>query len=103
MLGQAHVFMKFNPELSPPASERFGREAERLYGVLDRRLADEVFVAGEYSIADIAIFPWTARFGWHGIDLQNYPNVLRWYREIAARPTVQKGFSVPRDEKIPTP
>ncbi|MGH1418255.1 MAG: glutathione S-transferase family protein [Hyphomicrobiaceae bacterium] len=103
MLGQAHVYLKFNPDLSPPASQRFGREAERLYSVLDRRLADEPFVAGEYSIADIAIFPWTARFAWHQIDLQKFSNVFRWYQEIAARPAVQKGFGVPKVEDIPMP
>ncbi len=101
MLGQAHYFIKYNPDLSPPASERFGKEAARLYGVLDRRLADAQFLAGDYSIADIATFPWAARFEWHRVDLNQFPNVLRWYREIAARPAVQKGFNVPKEIKIP--
>lgn len=101
ILGQAHHYIKFNPDLSPPASERFGKETARLYGILDRRLADAQFLAGDYSIADIATFPWAARFEWHAIDLKQFPNVLRWYREIAARPAVQKGFNVPKENKIP--
>ncbi|MDX1820463.1 MAG: glutathione S-transferase N-terminal domain-containing protein [Paracoccaceae bacterium] len=104
MLGQAHVFLKFNRGLSQPAEERFAKEAKRLYGVLDRQLAENDHVAGDYSIADMAIFPWVARHDWHEIDLTAYPNVLRWYRALAARPAVQRGYQVPSDVgPIPMP
>ncbi|MDP5334283.1 MAG: glutathione S-transferase N-terminal domain-containing protein [Paracoccaceae bacterium] len=104
MLGQAHVFLKFNRGLSLPAEERFAKEAQRLYGVLDRQLADHDYVAGDYSIADMAIFPWVARHDWHGVDLTAFPNVLRWYRAMAERPAVQRGYQVPSDVgPIPMP
>jgi GST-like protein len=63
--------------------------------VLDRRLADHEFVADEYSVADISIWPWVSRFEWQTIDLNQYPNVKRWYLTIAARPAVKKGYDVP--------
>jgi len=104
MLGQAHFFLKNNPGLSPPAEERFHKEAVRLYGVLDRQLAGAEHVAGDYSIADMAIFPWAARHDWHRIDLRAFPNVLRWYRAMAAREAVQRGYHVPADAgPIPMP
>lgn len=104
MLGQAHVFLKFNRGLSQPAEERFAKEAKRLYTVLDRQLADNEHVAGDYSIADMAIFPWAARHDWHEIDLTAFPNVLRWYRALAERPAVQRGYQVPSDVgPIPMP
>ena len=96
MLGQAHVFLKFNRGLSQPAEERFAKEAKRLYGVLDRQLADHEYVAGDYSIADMAIFPWAARFEWQEIDLNDFPNVRDWYLRMADRPAVQKGYQVPK-------
>jgi GST-like protein len=72
--------------------------------VLDTRLAGRDFVAGEYSIADIAIWPWISRFEWQTIDMKQYPNVRRWYEAIAARPAVQKGYKVPKDMgPIPMP
>ena len=95
MLGQVHHFVKYNKGKAPYAEERYLAEARRLYGVLDRRLAQVEFVAGEYSIADIAIWPWTSRFEWQTVDLKDYPNVLRWYKAIAARPAVIKGYHVP--------
>jgi len=102
MLGQAHHFLHFNKGKSDYAEERYGKEAGRLWGVLDRRLADRPFVAGDYSVADIAIWPWAARHPIQGIATQNYPNVVRWYREIAARPAVQRGWNVPeREDAIP--
>lgn len=104
MLGQVHHFVKYNKGKAPYAEERYSNEAKRLYGVLDRRLAEVPFVAGAYSIADIAIWPWASRFEWQGIDLAAYPNVLRWYREIATRPAVQKGYHVPVPQPaIPMP
>ncbi len=102
MLGQAHHFLHFNKGKSDYAEERYGKEAARLWGVLDKRLADRPFVAGDYSVADIAIWPWAARHPIQGIATQNYPNVVRWYREIAERPAVQRGWNVPeREDSIP--
>jgi GST-like protein len=104
MFGQVHHFVKYNRGKAPYAEERYLAEARRLYGVLDRRLAGMDFVAGAYSIADIAIWPWVSRFEWQTIDLKDYPNVLRWYRQIVARPAVQKGYHVPiAQPEIPRP
>lgn len=97
MLGQVHHFVKYNKGKSEYAEERYLKEAHRLYGVLDRRLDGRAFVAGDYSIADIAIWPWVSRFEWQTIDLNAYPNVKRWYLAIAARPAVRKGYKVPKD------
>jgi GST-like protein len=95
MLGQAHHFLKFNKGASAYAEDRFRAEAQRLYGVLDRRIAGRDYVLGEYSIADIAIWPWVARFEWHEVDLRAFANVHRWYDLVRQRPAVQKGYSVP--------
>jgi GSH-dependent disulfide-bond oxidoreductase len=104
MLGQTHHFLRFNKGKAPYAEERFAKEAHRLYGVLDRRLAEHAFVAGAYSIADIAIWPWVSRFEWQTVDLGTYPNVKRWYETIARRPAVQRGYDVPkRTGDIPMP
>ena len=104
MLGQVHHFVKYNKGKAPYAEERYLKEAHRLYGVLDRQLAKTEFVAGAYSIADISIWPWISRFEWQTIDLKQYPNVLRWYKAIAARPAVQKGYDVPvKQPGIPMP
>jgi GSH-dependent disulfide-bond oxidoreductase len=104
MLGQVHHFVKYNKGKAPYAEERYLAEAHRLYGVLDRRLADHEFVAGDYSVADIAIWPWISRFEWQTIDLGNYANVKRWYLAIALRPAVQRGYHVPNKvSEIPMP
>ena len=104
MLGQAHHFLHFNKGKAPYAEERYGKEAQRLYGVLDRRLQGRDFIAGEYSVADIATWPWASRFEWQGVDLAVFPNVRSWYERIAARPAVQKGYDVPaRGNTIPMP
>ena len=95
MLGQVHYFKKYNSGKSVYAEERFYKEAQRLYGVLDQRLGEAEYLAGEYSIADIATWPWISRFEWQKISLNEYANVKRWYAEIAARPAVQKGYDVP--------
>ena len=97
MLGQVHHFVKYNKGKAPYAEERYLKEAHRLYGVLDRRLTDHEFVADDYSIADIAIWPWISRFEWQTIDMKQYPNVLRWYTTIAKKPATQKGYKVPKD------
>jgi len=96
MLGQVHHFVKYNKGKAPYAEERYLKEAHRLYGVLDRRLAGREFVAEEYSIADIAIWPWISRFEWQTIEMGQYANVKRWYLDIAKRPAVQRGYDVPK-------
>ncbi|NLF52796.1 MAG: glutathione S-transferase family protein [Thauera phenolivorans] len=97
MLGQAHHFLRFAPDVIPYAVERYSKEAARLYGVLETRLTDCDWLAGdEYSIADIATFPWIARHDWQGIDLGRYLAVKRWYDAIADRPAVRRGMEVPR-------
>lgn len=104
MLGQVHHFVKYNAGKSPYAEERYLNEGKRLYGVLDRQLADNEYMAGEYSVADIATWPWISRFDWQTIDLNEFPNVKRWYLAIAARPAVQRGFDVPsKVQDIPMP
>lgn len=104
MLGQVHHFVKYNKGKSAYAEERYLKEAHRLYGVLDKRLEGREFVADDYSIADIAIWPWISRFEWQTIDLNQYANVKRWYTTIAKRPAVQKGYKVPKDAgEIPMP
>ncbi len=95
MFGQTHHFLRFAPEPLPYAIKRYRTETARLYGVLDKRLGEADFLAGEYSIADMATFPWVARHEWQKIDLADYPNVQRWYATIAARPAVQRGMAVP--------
>jgi GST-like protein len=104
MIGQAHHFLRQNPGKAPYAEERYHKEALRLYGVLDKRLEGRNYVAGDYSIADIATWPWIARFEWHKVDLNQFPNVKRWYVSIAKRPAVQKGYQVPKDAgPVPMP
>lgn len=104
MLGQVHHFVKYNKGKAPYAEERYSKEAHRLYGVLDRRLEGREFLAGDYSIADIATWPWISRFEWQEIDLGKYPNVKRWYTTIASRPAVQRGYKQPKDVgDIPLP
>ncbi|MEL6794787.1 MAG: glutathione S-transferase N-terminal domain-containing protein [Pseudomonadota bacterium] len=105
MLGQTHHFLKFNPGKSEYAEERFGSETKRLYGVLDRRLADNAHVAGaEMTIADFAIWPWASRYEWQEIDMNAFPYVKRWYCELAARPGFQAGYNVPpTDQVMPVP
>lgn len=95
MFGQAHHFLRFASERVSYAIKRYSAETARLYGVLDRRLGEAEYLAGEYSIADIATFPWVARHEWQQIDLADYPNVRRWHETIAARPAVQRGMAIP--------
>lgn len=104
MLGRAHYFLKYNPGKAPFAEDWFSAEARRIYKVLDTLLADKEFMCGEYSIVDIATFPWIARHGWQRISLSDYPNVKRWYLALAARPAVRKGYKVPDAKaEIPMP
>lgn len=95
MLGQAHYFRRMAKEPVPLAIERYTNEAHRLYGVLDRRLGEAEYVAGCYSIADMAIYPWASRHEWHAVDLAEYSNVKRWYEAVGARPAVVRGMAVP--------
>jgi GST-like protein len=95
MFGQVHHFLRAAKEPVPYAIERYGKETRRLYGVLNDRLKDHPHLAGEYSVADIATYPWVARHEWHKTDLNEFPNVKRWFDAISARPAVQKGMNVP--------
>ena len=99
-LGQAHHFNLSAPEEIPYAIDRYHKAAQRLYDALDGRLADRDFVAGDYSIADIAIFCWAARYERHRIDLADFPNVKRWFDAIAARPAVVRGMAVIKPGKV---
>ena len=94
MFGQAHHFIR-NAEQVPYGIKRYTEETRRLYGVLQKRLSEAGYLADEYSIADIATFPWVARFEWHKVDLNDFPAVKRWFDTIAARPAVAKGMAVP--------
>lgn len=95
-LGQAHHFKRFAKEKIPYAIDRYDKEARRLYKVLDTRLSEVPYLAGDdYSIADILTFPWAARHAWQEIDLSDYPNVERWYRLLESRPAVVRGMEVP--------
>ena len=95
MLGQAHHFLKFQKGVSDYAEKRYSIEARRLYDVMDQRLENHEYLAGEYSIADIAAWPWISRFAWQQIEPDEFPNVKRWYLAIAARPAVRRGYQVP--------
>ena len=103
MLGQTHHFVKFNPGKSPYAEERYSKENRRLYQVLENRLIDRNYIVDDYSIVDIATWPWISRFKFQQMDLNDYPNLKRWYLRIAARPGVQRGYGVPEKQEIPLP
>ncbi|WP_286859435.1 MULTISPECIES: glutathione S-transferase N-terminal domain-containing protein [Acinetobacter] len=94
MLGQNHHFSRFAPERIPYATERYVNETKRLYGVLDKQLIGQDYVTGEYSIADMAIFPWLLRYEWQGIDLTDYPEISRYIERMQARPAVQKALAI---------
>lgn len=96
MFGQAHHFRRFAKEQVPYAIDRYTNETHRIYGVMDKRLGEVPYLAGQdYTIADVATYPWVARWEWHGIDWANYPNLKRWFDAVGARPAVQKGMAVP--------
>jgi GST-like protein len=101
--GQAHAYLHFNPGEAPFAEERLKAEVTRLYGVLDRRLEGREFICDEYSIVDMACWPWVSRYEWHKADLSQFPNVRAWYQRLLARDAVQKGYHVPKiTGEIPT-
>jgi GST-like protein len=103
MLGQAHHFLQYAPEKIEYAMNRYRNEANRLYGVLERRLGESKFVAcGEYTIADMAIMPWLRFPERQGVNIEEYPNVKRWRDGIAARPAVQRALQVLADRRRPT-
>jgi len=94
MLGQAHHFNYYAPEKIEYAMQRYSNEANRLYGVLDRRLEGREFVCDEFSIADISIFPWSRTHERQKVDIKDYPNVARWRKTMIERPAVQRGMTV---------
>jgi GST-like protein len=94
MLGQNHHFRNYTTEKIPYAIDRYVKETERLYGVLDERLADREFVAGDYSIADMACYPWIAPYERQGQNLDDFPNVKRWFHAIRSRAAVQRAYAI---------
>ena len=96
MFGQAHHFIGAKEQI-PYAIDRYKNEARRLYGVMEKRLSDHEYLAGEYSVADIATYPWVDRHERHQVDLADFPQVKRWFDTIGARPAVQRGMQVPPD------
>jgi len=95
MMGQANVFFRYFPEKIQPVIERYQREVTRLFGVLDRQLASHEYIAGEYSIADMALWPWVSGYEWSGVSVAEFPSLERWLALVAARPAVQAGRDVP--------
>ena len=94
MAGQNHHFGQYAPEKIPYAIERYVKETNRLYGVLDKRLADREFVAGDYSIADMASYPWVVPYERQGQRLDDFPNLKRWFETIRARPAVMRAYEL---------
>jgi GST-like protein len=99
MLGQAHHFRQYAPEKIQYAIDRYTNEAKRLYGVVNRRLADREFIAGDYSIADMAIYPWLQPYERQGQNIEDFPHIKRWFATMGARPAVQKGMQVLADKR----
>ncbi len=94
MAGQNHHFVQYAPEKLPYAMDRYVKETNRLYGVLDRRLADREFVAGDYSIADMACYPWIVPHKRQLQQLEDFPNLARWFETLRARPAVQRAYAL---------
>ncbi len=99
MLGQAHHFRQYAPKKIKYAIDRYTNEAGRLYNVLDRRLGESEYLAGDYSIADMAAFPWIRPYERQGQKLEDFPNLKRWFQAIDARPAVQRGLEVLKDKR----
>jgi GST-like protein len=95
MFGQLNHFKKFAPEKIPYAIERYEKETLRLYSVLDKQLAEREFICGDYSIADIATYPWVTIHEWQGLTLDSHPNLKRWVETVQQRPAVERGMAVP--------
>jgi GSH-dependent disulfide-bond oxidoreductase len=100
MQGQANVFYRYAPEKIDYAIKRYQRETKRLYTVLDTRLQDHEFLADEYSIADIATWPWVYIHNWSGVDIEDLPNLKQWLEKIGKRPAVERGKSVPKSREV---
>lgn len=101
MQGQANVFFRYFPEKIQPAIDRYQNEVRRLFGVMDVRLGEAAYLADEYSIADIACYPWVAQADWSGVSLDPFPNVSRWFATLSARPAVVKGMNIPEAKRDP--
>jgi len=97
MLGQNHHFSQFAPEKIPYAIERYVKETTRLYAILDKRLSDREYITDEYSIADMACYPWIIPHENQGQDLENFPNLKRWFNKIRSRPAVKKAYAKSRE------
>jgi GSH-dependent disulfide-bond oxidoreductase len=95
MMGQANVFLRYFPETIQPAIDRYQREVTRLFGVLDQQLADHEYIAGAYSIADIALWPWVSGYDWSGVSIAEFAHLQRWLALVGERPAVQEGRDVP--------
>ncbi len=95
MQGQANVFFRYFPEKIQPAIDRYQNETRRLYGVMDGQLAKQAWLAGDYSIADIACYPWVAQHDWSGVSLEPFAHLQRWFSAVGERPAVQAGMKVP--------
>ena len=101
MFGQVHTFVRYGESKNVEASERYLKECHRLYGVMDNHLSDRNYFLGvNYSIVDIAIFPWIGRHDWQTVNLNDYPNVAKWYVNLAGRPAVQRGWNVPENDQV---
>ena len=100
MQGQANVFFRYAPEKIPYAIQRYQRETRRLYEVLDDQLAGQEFLAGEYSIADIATWPWVRRYYWAGVSIEGLDNLQRWMKIVGSRPAVERGKHIPEEPKL---
>jgi len=100
MQGQANVFYRYAPEKIDYAINRYQKECRRLFEVLDQRLAQHQFLAGEYSIADIATWPWVQGYEWSGVTIDGLPHLARWLEEVGARPAVQRGRDVPTPRNL---
>ena len=103
MLGQTHHFVKFNPGKAPYAEERYKNENIRLYSVLEKRLKGREFICEDYSVVDIATWPWISRYEFQQMDLTDYPSLKDWYIRVASRPAFQRGYAVPLDLPLPLP
>ena len=104
MLGQAHQYLFYHPGKSKFAEDKTTGYAKHIYSIMDKRLSKQEYFSDTYSIADISIWPWTARYERHQINLHDYPNVLRWYKQISIRPAVIKGYnSLGEFYEIPKP
>lgn len=102
MMGQANVFHRYWPEKIPSVIARYQGESARLFGVLDARLQDNEYLAGDYSIADIANWCWVRTHKWSGVDIEPFPNLQRWVKVIRARPAVERGIAVPQPVEMKT-